>query len=121
MIKFQPTAEELTAIRQTGAELDLSDEAVMRQALRFYQLRHTREKAGETFSFSGDAQRAAEFAGPLAVSKQEQERESKFDALVSAFRAGAIAVHRHWRPDEEAIPDFTEAAHDYARDALEGS
>ena len=42
---------------------------VLRQSLRLYQLVHERLKAGETFSFSGDAQRAKEFAGLADISK----------------------------------------------------
>lgn len=64
---FQPTEDEVRVIGELGAELDLSPGAVIRQALRFYQLMRVRLKAGETFSFSGDAQRAREFAGPLAT------------------------------------------------------
>lgn len=63
---FDPTDEEIAAIREMGEDSDLSPKAVMRQALRHYQKTHFRLKAGETLSFSGDAQRAADFAGPLA-------------------------------------------------------
>lgn len=46
-----------------GREMDLSSRAVMRQALRLYQLVQTRIKAGESFQFSGDAERLKAFAG----------------------------------------------------------
>lgn len=55
--------KETEAIKVLMAETGLSEAAVMRQALRHYQLVHERMKAGETFSFSGDAARAREFAG----------------------------------------------------------
>jgi hypothetical protein len=62
-VAFEPTEPELKVIRQIGADQELSDRAVMRQALRLYQLHHARLKAGETVRWSGDAARAAEFAG----------------------------------------------------------
>lgn len=55
--------KESAALRALAAEQGMSETAVMRQALRHYQLVHERMKAGETFSFSGDAGRAAEFIG----------------------------------------------------------
>jgi hypothetical protein len=42
--------------------------------------------------------------------------EQRFDDLVSGFKEGALAVHQNWQEDRD--PDFTEAAHDYARAAL---
>ena len=56
--------KETAALAELAKEKDMSEAAVMRQSLRLYQLVHERMKAGETFSFSGDAARAAEFAGP---------------------------------------------------------
>lgn len=64
---YEPTEDELQAIREIGADQDLTDWAVMRQALRLYQLDHLRRKAGESVHWSGDAERAADFAGPLAT------------------------------------------------------
>lgn len=55
--------KELTALETLAREKEMSQGAVLRQALRMYQLIHERTKAGETFSFSGDARRAAEFKG----------------------------------------------------------
>lgn len=55
--------KESAALATLSKETDMSEAAVMRQALRFYQMVHERQKAGETFSFSGDAERAREFAG----------------------------------------------------------
>lgn len=57
--------KEAAALTALAAEKDMSRPRVMIQALRFYQLVHERQKAGETFSFSGDAQRAREFAGDI--------------------------------------------------------
>jgi hypothetical protein len=81
---FEPTDEELAAIRAIGAEQDLSDAAVVRQALRHYQLIHERLKAGETFSFSGDAARAAEFAAlpqPSGIERLVEALEAADGAL----------------------------------------
>lgn len=58
---------EQAAIEALGKDLDLGAPAVMRQALRLYQLAQTRVKAGETFHFSGDAQRLAEFTSGISV------------------------------------------------------
>jgi hypothetical protein len=111
---FKPTAEELAAIRQIGTDQELSEQAVMRQALRCYQQQHLRLKAGETVAWSGDAQRAAEFAGPLAAGKQENEREKQLDALrkeiintpeTADFMAGvpieAIHQRERWGSDHD--------------------
>lgn len=57
------SAVEMGALEQLCAEQDLSKTAVIRQALRMYQMIHERLKAGEKISFSGDEQRAIEFAG----------------------------------------------------------
>jgi predicted transcriptional regulator len=54
---------EMAVIDRLAAEHDMSKTAVLRQAIRFYQLMHDRLKAGETFHFSGDQQRAMEFIG----------------------------------------------------------
>jgi hypothetical protein len=64
---FNPTDEERAAIKSIGEDQDLSDGSVIRQALRHYQLTHERLKAGETVHWSGDADRAIEFAGPSVV------------------------------------------------------
>lgn len=55
--------KEIAAAAALAKEKGMSEAAVMRQALRLYQMVHDRLKAGETFSFSGDAARAAEFVG----------------------------------------------------------
>jgi hypothetical protein len=59
---FMPTYEESAVIRSLAQDQDLSESAVIRQALRLYQLNHKRLKDGETLSYSGDAERAREFA-----------------------------------------------------------
>jgi hypothetical protein len=63
---YTPTPKEAAVIEQLSQEMDLTPAAVIRQALGHYQLLCQRIKAGETHSFSGDAQRARDFAGPLA-------------------------------------------------------
>jgi hypothetical protein len=57
------SAIEMAALEKLCVEQDLSKTAVIRQALRMYQLIHERMKQGETFGFSGDNARAIEFAG----------------------------------------------------------
>lgn len=54
---------ETAVVEQLAAAQDLSKAAVLRQALRLYQLVHERLKAGETMSFSGDKERIAQFIG----------------------------------------------------------
>jgi len=63
---FTPDTREAQAIAQLSEEQELSPRAVMRQALRLYQADFLRRKAGETVTWSGDEQRARDFAGPLA-------------------------------------------------------
>jgi hypothetical protein len=48
---------EMDALERLAEHHQMSKTAVMRQALRLYQLSHVRLQAGETFSFSGDADR----------------------------------------------------------------
>ncbi len=50
-------------IKELGAKLDLSRAAVLRQALRLYQMTQKRFEDGETLHFSGDHERYADFAG----------------------------------------------------------
>lgn len=55
---------EMLVVEQLADAQDLSKTAVLRQALKLYQLVHERLKAGETMSFSGDKERIAMFIGP---------------------------------------------------------
>ena len=48
---------EMLALEKIAEHHQMSKTAVMRQALRLYQLIDIRLRAGETFSFSGDADR----------------------------------------------------------------
>lgn len=59
------TPKEDDALTQLAAEQDMTEQGILRLALRQYQLMHRRIEAGETVAFSGDAQRARDFAGPL--------------------------------------------------------
>jgi len=54
---------EMTVLEQLATEKDMSKTAVMRQALRLYQLVNVRLNAGERMMFSGDEQRMVEFIG----------------------------------------------------------
>lgn len=55
---------EMAYVEARAAECDMSKTAVVRQALRLYQLVTERAKAGEQMHFSGDAERVALFIGP---------------------------------------------------------
>lgn len=48
---------EMKALEALAEHHQMSKTAVMRQALRLYQLIHVRLQAGETMRFSGDADR----------------------------------------------------------------
>lgn len=54
---------EMRALEALAGHHQMSKTAVVRQALRVYQMIHLRLQAGETMSFSGDAGRAAQFLG----------------------------------------------------------
>jgi len=58
------SGEEMEVLENLALEQETSKTAVMRQALRLYQLLVVRAKAGETFHFSGDRERAIMFIGP---------------------------------------------------------
>lgn len=66
-VNLEMSEAEVAVMDGLASEFGMSRSAVMRQALRFHQLMHRRLKDGETFSFSGDAARAREFAGPGAA------------------------------------------------------
>jgi len=68
-LEYRPSDDERRAIAELSLGLDLSPGAVIRQALRLYQLDYYRRRAGETCTWSGDEQRAREFAGPLSTPK----------------------------------------------------
>ena len=55
---------EMAALEQLAARKELSKTAVIRQALRLYQLVRERVIAGETMHFSGDKERMVMFVGP---------------------------------------------------------
>jgi len=57
-------AEEMERLEQYATEFDMSKTAVMRSALRLYDLVQHRLRAGESMSFSGDHARHVEFVGP---------------------------------------------------------
>jgi hypothetical protein len=63
---------EMAVIEQIAADTDMSKTAVIRQALRLYQLTRERILAGETMHFSGDRDRMVMFVGPdFAPSEQK--------------------------------------------------
>lgn len=66
-VTLELTVEEERAIDELAATQDLSYQAVLRQALRLYQMTQRRLATGETMHFSGDGQRIRDFAGPNAL------------------------------------------------------
>lgn len=62
-INFEASDVESSAIRNMADEAGTSEQSVIRQALRMYQLHLSRLKAGETVAWSGDVDRARIFAG----------------------------------------------------------
>ena len=58
------TLREMAVVEDMAKRHGMSKTAVLRQALRLYQLVEERIKAGETMSFSGDKERIALFIGP---------------------------------------------------------
>jgi hypothetical protein len=58
------SAREMAVLRDLGEQMDMSKTAVMRSALRLFQLVHVRAQAGEHLMFSGDQARIVEFIGP---------------------------------------------------------
>lgn len=62
---FTLSPDEQTAVQMLAAEHGLSEGSIIRQALRLYQRHNARLRNGETCHYSGDAERAHEFAGPL--------------------------------------------------------
>ncbi len=56
---------EQQAVSEMAREMGVSEQAVMRQALRHYQLLRSRLADGETFSFSGDQARLDKFTGGI--------------------------------------------------------
>lgn len=55
---------EMAVVAELAEANDMSKTAVIRCALRLYQLVYERTKAGETMSFSGDKERMIVFVGP---------------------------------------------------------
>lgn len=64
------TEKERAALDWLMADRQLSERAVIRQALAHYQDICVKINAGETCRWSGDAQRARDFAGDLATPTQ---------------------------------------------------
>ena len=69
ILNIHLTLEETNAVMALCMKKDLSPSAVIRQALRLYHQHNERLKAGETVTWSGDAQRAADFKGPSGLQK----------------------------------------------------
>ena len=55
--------KEMAVLDDLASEKEMSKTAIMRQALRLYQLVNIRLNAGEQMIFSGDEQRRVEFIG----------------------------------------------------------
>jgi hypothetical protein len=57
------TDQEMAAVERYASQHQMSKTAVLRQALRLYDLVQHRLADGETFGFSGDQARVVAFAG----------------------------------------------------------
>lgn len=90
--KVEWKAEEREAIKNLAVELDMPASAVIRQAVRLYQLHHHRLANGETCHWSGDEQRARDFAGPLATESARLDAiETRMAADVAEDYAAGVA------------------------------
>ncbi|MTH94942.1 hypothetical protein [Roseibium sp. RKSG952] len=58
------TEQERDFVREAAKESDMSERAVIRQALRLLNEHRKRLADGETCAWSGDAERARRFIGP---------------------------------------------------------
>lgn len=93
IVSFEISDEEHTALLDLQTFQGLSRAAVYRQALRLYQSGHVRRKAGETCSWSGDAERLREFAGGVTQSVKPGLPDLP-GHLADAVRDSALAVLR---------------------------
>jgi len=91
------TDDEQAAIERLMTEQELSRPQIFRCALRSYQADHERRKAGETVTWSGDAQRARDFAGPLATPPvvEEGRRETAIGAAYLAIYGDGMDPLEH--------------------------
>lgn len=55
--------KEMAVVDELAAQHEMTKTAVIRQALRLYQMVDTRLRAGERMMFSGDKERTIEFIG----------------------------------------------------------
>lgn len=62
-MRLNLSEREMAALDALATDKGMSKTAIMRQALRLYQLVDKRLKAGERMMFSGDDQRVIEFIG----------------------------------------------------------
>lgn len=67
--------EEWAVVEEIAHQQEFSVSAALRQAVRLYQLHMDRIRSGETVTWSGDAERAREFAGPLATPPVEESSQ----------------------------------------------
>lgn len=63
-----------------------------------------------------DARAALEATGYRRVRAPSVEEVE--EALILAYVTAANDVHKVWVPDDDVLGDFTEAAHDYAAQAI---
>lgn len=78
------TDEEQAAINGLCVSQDISEQTLMRQALRMYQMHQQKLEAGENCHYSGDAQRAAEFAGTAGKMSFEDARQAVSENRIKA-------------------------------------
>lgn len=102
-------------LRQAAAQI-----ASDRQHIARHREQETREQPLDTIQRLGQ-----EFDGEQPRLGREAVRDAIHDAIVSAYRQGALDVHNEWiKLDlDDGLsddPDFTEAAHDHAASEMPG-
>lgn len=90
------STREMEAVERLSFQQELSKTAVIRQALRLYDLVNARIRAGETMSFSGDKERIAMFIGPGWDAEARQH-----DPAVQAQAFAALSPTNPQEHDDE--------------------
>lgn len=112
------TDKEKHVIANMMEERQLSGMALLRAALRQYQVVCERLKAGETCTWSGDEQRAREFSGDAyaerravqVAAEREVERLREELAQIRHFAIGCASSSIHRASDFRAIANTAEQA-----------
>lgn len=91
VLGLKPT--EMDALHKLAEEQEMTYDRVLVQALRLYQQHNERLAAGETQSWSGDAERARAFAGDiLSPSHSTFEHQKKFEEYVAILEEVVLSL-----------------------------